>query len=84
MLGRLLEKSCIVLHCVLVFLAAIPFDSLEQNSMVAMALTEAGGHIGFMEGLTVNRTNYLDRIFIQFSDAIFKLGKQNNLNPLAD
>lgn len=43
-----------------------------DSKCVAIVLTSHGGHIGFLEGLLPRHANYMDRLFAQFVDAIFR------------
>lgn len=54
--------------------AAIPVSEAEQNDNIAIVVTSHGGHIGFLEGLYPRHRGYMDRLFAQFVDAIFKHG----------
>ncbi|CAH1776076.1 unnamed protein product, partial [Owenia fusiformis] len=55
-------------------LHAIPIKEAEKNENVALVVTSHGGHIGFLEGLFPRHTSYMDRMYGQFIDAIFKHG----------
>ena len=39
---------------------------------MAIMVTSHGGHIGFLEGLFPRNANYMDRVFAQYVDAIFR------------
>ncbi|CAI9739203.1 Hypothetical predicted protein [Octopus vulgaris] len=51
---------------------AIPVAQAKENKNVAFVITSHGGHIGFMEGIFPRHANYMDRLFVQFADAVFK------------
>ena len=60
----------------LVLFAAIPIKEAEQNDNICIVVTSHGGHIGFMEGLFPRHTGYMDRMFSQYVDAVFKHGDE--------
>ena len=64
--------------------AAIPLEALEQNPMVSMVLTSYGGHIGFIEGVTMHKTNYMERLFSQFAKGIFELVEKDKLKEILE
>ncbi|XP_043544171.1 phospholipase ABHD3 isoform X6 [Chiloscyllium plagiosum] len=51
---------------------AIPMQSAKQNPNVALLLTAHGGHIGFLEGIFPRWATYMDRVFKQFTQAVFE------------
>ncbi|XP_007426542.1 protein ABHD1 [Python bivittatus] len=51
---------------------AIPMESAQHVPTLALLVTARGGHIGFLEGLLPRHQSYMDRVFIQFMDAVFK------------
>lgn len=53
-------------------LPAIPTETAQHVSTLALLVTERGGHIGFLEGLLPRHQSYMDRVFTQFMDAVFK------------
>ncbi|XP_077072391.1 phospholipase ABHD3 [Siphateles boraxobius] len=59
---------------------AIPVDAVKQNPNVALLITCHGGHIGFLEGLWPRQSTYMDRVFQQFTKAVFENG--SGLNDL--
>ncbi|KAK3735663.1 hypothetical protein QZH41_002561 [Actinostola sp. cb2023] len=61
---------------------AIPIKAIEENPLIAMAMTSHGGHIGFMEAVNINQNNYLDRVFVHFARGIFDLKQQGKLDQL--
>jgi len=65
-------------------LHAIPLEALAQNSMVSMVLTSYGGHIGFVEGITIHKSNYMERLFSQFAKGIFELAKKDKLKEILE
>lgn len=58
---------------------AIPIAEAEQNDNIAIVVTSHGGHIGFLEGLIPRHGGYMDRLFSQFSRAIFEHGPKTLL-----
>jgi len=65
-------------------LHAIPLESLAQNPLVSMVLTSYGGHIGFVEGVTILKTNYMERLFVQFTKGIFDLVEKHKLKEMVE
>lgn len=63
-------------------ITAIPLEALAQNPMVSMVLTSYGGHIGFVEGITIHKSNYMERLFSQFAKGIFELVKKDKLKEI--
>ncbi|KAM6455894.1 LOW QUALITY PROTEIN: phospholipase ABHD3 [Liasis olivaceus] len=55
---------------------AIPVEIAKQNPNIALILTSHGGHYGFLEGPWPRKCTYLDRIFKQFIQAVFKHGNK--------
>ncbi|XP_051991053.1 phospholipase ABHD3 isoform X1 [Xyrauchen texanus] len=53
---------------------AFPVEAVKQNPNVALLITCHGGHIGFLEGLWPRQNTYMDRVFRQFTKAIFENG----------
>ncbi|KAL0200124.1 hypothetical protein M9458_003311, partial [Cirrhinus mrigala] len=49
-------------------------DAVKQNPNVALLITCHGGHIGFLEGLWPRQSTYMDRVFCQFTRAMFEDG----------
>ena len=65
-----------------VFSLAIPIESVAQNPLVSMVLTSYGGHIGFLEGVRINNSNYMERLFVEFARAIFELVGKGKLQEM--
>lgn len=57
---------------------AIPVEAVKQNPNVALLITCHGGHIGFLEGLWPRQSTYMDRVFRQFTKAVFENGSSLN------
>ncbi|XP_067310213.1 phospholipase ABHD3 [Pseudorasbora parva] len=57
---------------------AIPVEAAKQNPNVALLITCHGGHIGFLEGLWPRQSTYMDRVFRQFTKAVFENGSSLN------
>uniref|UniRef100_G3PZ32 Phospholipase ABHD3 n=1 Tax=Gasterosteus aculeatus aculeatus TaxID=481459 RepID=G3PZ32_GASAC len=53
---------------------AIPVEAVKQNPNLAMLITCHGGHIGFLEGLWPRQSTYMDRVYRQFTKAVFEQG----------
>lgn len=49
-----------------------------------MVLTSYGGHIGFVEGAGIEGTNYMERLFVQFTKGIFELVEKGRLQEVID
>ena len=56
------------------FFTAIPTEAARQSRNVAIVVTKHGGHIAFLEGLLPRHNSYMDQVFAQYVDAIFKHG----------
>jgi len=82
MLFILLKSYKFIFHWFVI--TAIPLEALAQNSMVSMVLTSYGGHIGFVEGITIHKSNYMERLFSQFAKGIFELGKKDKLKEILE
>jgi abhydrolase domain-containing protein 1/3 len=50
---------------------SLPTEETNSNDYVAILTTQYGGHIGFIEGWLPTHYHYSDRVFSQFSNAIF-------------
>ena len=57
-------------------ISAIPLEKAKNSDHVAIVMTHYGGHIGFLEGLFPRNANYMDHVFGEFLDAIFKNGDE--------
>ncbi|XP_066468120.1 protein ABHD1 [Tiliqua scincoides] len=51
---------------------AFPMEAARSVPNLALLVTSRGGHIGFLEGLLPRHRSYMDRVFAQFMDAVFK------------
>ena len=49
-----------------------------------MVLTSYGGHIGFLEGVRINKSNYMERLFVEFARAIFELVGKAKLQEMVE
>ncbi len=52
----------------------IPEEGARNNPNLMLVTTRRGGHIGFMEGLLPFKKNLMDRVLIQYSQAVFEHG----------
>ena len=52
--------------------------------MVSTVLTSYGGHIGFVEGITIHKSNFMERLFSQFAKGIFELAKKDKLKEILE
>ncbi|XP_059420107.1 phospholipase ABHD3-like isoform X1 [Carassius carassius] len=59
---------------------AFPVEAVKQNPNVALLITCHGGHIGFLEGLWPRQSTYMDRVFRQFTKAMFENGSLDDLH----
>ena len=64
------------IHLHVSFFSAIPTEKAEQSKYVSIVVTSHGGHIGFLEGLNPRNTSYMDRVFAQYLEALFKHGDE--------
>ena len=53
-------------------ITAIPLQNAEKSRYVCIMVTQVGGHIGFLEGINPRHRSYMDRVFSEFIDAIFR------------
>ena len=56
---------------VLLLLAAIPKEAAMFNPNLILVTTKRGGHIGFIEGLLPVGKTLMDRVLVQFANAVF-------------
>ena len=63
---------------------AIPLETLAQNPMVSMVLTSYGGHIAFLEGMTIHKSNFMERLFFQFAKGVFDLVDKDKLKEIVE
>lgn len=62
--------SLIFIYRIVLF-PAIPIKAAEESSHVAIAVTNRGGHIGFLEGVfPARKDQYMSRIFGQYFSAV--------------
>lgn len=59
---------------------SIPIREAEKSDHMCIVVTSRGGHIGFCEGFFPRHETYLDRMFIQYVDAMFKYGHKELAN----
>ncbi|XP_077864803.1 phospholipase ABHD3-like, partial [Saccoglossus kowalevskii] len=55
---------------------AFPIKEASQYSNIVLAITSHGGHVAFCERLIPSRANYMNRVFKEYVDAIFKFGEK--------
>lgn len=51
---------------------SIPYDLLCRCPNVAMVLTQYGGHVGFTEGLFPRGAGYMEKVVLQYVQALFE------------
>ena len=51
---------------------SIPFAILQRCPNVAMVLTRHGGHVGFTEGLFPQGSGYMEKVILQYAQALYK------------
>ena len=54
---------------------SIPILEFERNSNAMLVLTEAGGHVGFVEGTVPKKTFYLSRLLPQILESFMVLSR---------
>ena len=52
--------------------------------MVSMVLTSYGGHIAFLEGMTIHKSNFMERLFFQFAKGVFDLIDKDKLKEIVE
>ncbi|XP_012559199.1 phospholipase ABHD3 isoform X1 [Hydra vulgaris] len=52
---------------------SIPLEAIKNNPNMALILTDYGGHIGFVEGLTVRDRSFVERLFNQYIKCLLNL-----------
>ncbi|XP_078665990.1 phospholipase ABHD3-like [Branchiostoma floridae x Branchiostoma belcheri] len=57
-------------------LDSIPIDEVEKNPNIALVMTSHGGHIGFGDWLFPTRESFMDKLYQQYVDAVFKYGQE--------
>ncbi|XP_078665991.1 protein ABHD1-like [Branchiostoma floridae x Branchiostoma belcheri] len=53
-------------------LYTIPTEEIEKNPNIALVMTSHGGHIGFGDWLSPTRESFMDKLYQQYLDAVFK------------
>ncbi len=51
---------------------SLPLAEAMSTDNVAIVTTRYGGHIGFMEGILPTRYHLSDRVFAQYTKAVFQ------------
>lgn len=51
---------------------SLPLKEISESKYVALALTQYGGHIGYLEGVFPFKTSYIDHVFRDYIYAIVK------------
>lgn len=51
---------------------SIPFELLSRCPNIAMVLTKHGGHVGFTEGLFPRGAGLMEKVIVQYSQALFE------------
>ena len=64
-----------VLH-VLYYISGLPLDDAKASKCVMIVATSHGGHIGFLEGILPTGPGYMDRVFAEYTSAIFHHGEE--------
>ena len=80
-------SKCLSLKLLIIclfFFTAIPVESVAQNPLVSMVLTSYGGHIGFLEGTRIDKSNYMERLFVEFARGIFNLVGKDKLQEMVE
>lgn len=55
---------------------SIPFELLSSCPNVAMVLTKHGGHVGFTEGLFPRGAGLMEKVLVQYTQALFEQWSQ--------
>ncbi|XP_066268270.1 phospholipase ABHD3-like [Branchiostoma lanceolatum] len=51
---------------------SIPTEDIKTNPNISLVVTSHGGHVGFGDWLSPTRESFLDKLFQQYIDAVFK------------
>ncbi|XP_066268373.1 phospholipase ABHD3-like isoform X2 [Branchiostoma lanceolatum] len=60
-------------------LCSIPTEEIKKNPNIALVVTSHGGHIGFGDWLFPSRESFMDKLYQQYVDAIFKYGQEGHI-----
>lgn len=58
---------------------SIPYDLLRRCPNVVMVLTQYGGHVGFTEGLFPRGAGYMEKVLLQYVQALFEQWSTKNM-----
>ncbi|KAI8497337.1 Phospholipase abhd3 [Branchiostoma belcheri] len=53
---------------------SIPIKAIKKNPNISLVVTSHGGHVGFGDWLFPTRESFMDKLFQQYMDAVFKYG----------
>ena len=59
---------------------SIPCDLLSRCPNVVMVLTQYGGHVGFTEGLFPRGAGYMEKVVLQYVQALFEQWSTDRIN----
>ncbi|CAH1247443.1 ABHD3 [Branchiostoma lanceolatum] len=60
-------------------LCSIPTEEIKKNPNIALVVTSHGGHIGFGDWLFPSRESFMDKLYQQYVDAVFKYGQEGHI-----
>ncbi|XP_035660418.1 phospholipase ABHD3-like [Branchiostoma floridae] len=60
-------------------LSSIPTKEIEKNPNIALVVTSHGGHIGFGDWLFPSRESFMDKLYQQYVDAVFKYRQEEHV-----
>ncbi|XP_035660309.1 phospholipase ABHD3-like [Branchiostoma floridae] len=55
---------------------SIPTEDIKKNPNISLVVTSHGGHVGFGDWLSPTRESFLDKLYQQYIDAVFKYGEK--------
>ncbi|XP_078584429.1 protein ABHD1-like [Branchiostoma floridae x Branchiostoma japonicum] len=55
---------------------SIPTEDIKKNPNISLVVTLHGGHVGFGDWLSPTRESFLDKLYQQYIDAVFKYGEK--------